>query len=164
MKKKLFLAVLLVLNIVYIHAEKNPKNFFNNFDSNINNYSYEVVEVEKSLSEGQVLFVFSNNENYIYRVETFSSLGKTMYTSYCDESGYWYIQKKAFFYNGAFAIDDATIEVSYFKFKDEIFKYNETTNSYDKGLDIETSPAVIDFRTAEDIVDINLRYLRGHKD
>ncbi len=161
MKKSLFVILLVFMLNIVISAEKKPEIFFNEFELSIKDYVMETFDITSQKSEGQVLFVFTNNENKFFRMELFSSVGKTVYTSFYDsDSNYWYIEKKAFFYDSPFDINNSEISISYFRYNDSIFKYNAEEKVYIEGLSIDTSPAVTDFRSVEDLIALNLDFIK----
>lgn len=153
MKKTIVTYILVFFIAISIYAENNPMTFFNAFDKSIDEYLFQSFDINSQLSEGQILIAYSNGVNTVYRIELFSSMGKTIYTSYYElNSNLWFIEKKALFYDIPFNVSNADLEISYFKYDDRIFKYDKKTNLYIQGLDIDSASAVVDFRTAEGLI------------
>ena len=147
-----------------VNAEKNPITFFTAFDETIDDYLFQTFDIKPQLSEGQLLFIYFHNDKTVYRTELFSSMGKTIYTSYYEScSASWYIEKKAFFYNSPFDINNADKEISYYKYNGNVYKFDEENSLYIQDLDIDTAPAVVDFRTAESIIKLNREYMKTNE-
>lgn len=109
-------------------------------------------EIEPFVGEGTTLEILQNlKKENLYRIYIYSSLGQTVYTCIKDdEINNWYLEKKSIFYQEPFNQEYSEESKAYFRFNGNCEKQVE------KKLikaEINTEPAVIDFKTAESLID-----------
>ena len=113
--------------------------------------SLYMYEIEPLVGEGTTFEIIQNlNKENAYRVYVYSSFGQTIYTCINDtESNYWYLEKKAIFYKEPFEPEDSEENVTYFCYNEVCEK--QVGRRLIKA-EINTEPAVIDFKTAESLI------------
>lgn len=111
-------------------------------------------DVITQLSEGMDFEILANEQNKrFYRMTLYSSFGKTIYTcvNYEDDNC-WYLEKRAIFYDEPFEAENAEEKVSYFMYDGACYKLNG--KFFEKGIEVNQEPAVVDFRTADSIIEM----------
>lgn len=124
---------------------------------NLFNQKYVIKEhhdVESKLSDGVLFETLQNSAGEeLYRLSLFSSLGQTIYScKYSDKEGVWYLEKKSIFYNEPYNTKDYEQEVSIFRYADTCYKL--IGDKFIKNTDINSAPAVVDFRSAKSIIEL----------
>lgn len=114
----------------------------------------EYHDVESKLSDGVLFETLQNSAGEeLYRLSLFSSLGKTVYTCiYSEKEEVWYLEKKSIFYNEPYNQKDYEQEVSIFRYADTCYKL--TGEKFVKDTDVNSAPAVVDFRSAKSIIEL----------
>jgi hypothetical protein len=113
---------------------------------------------------GMLIFDIYNeiSEDIFCQIITLSSMGQTQYFVYKkNDEGIWYFQRKAYFYDGPFEIENAEIQNTYFIYINDLpFSFNEENGKYDNQADINKFLAVTDFRSLSSLIEIIEEYIQ----
>jgi len=163
-KKLLGLCFLVVFISCTAIAQGNPSEMFVELYEAYKNTEFKTITLSQS-GEGAGMFVFDINKkiskNMFCRVVLSSSLGQTQYlVYYIDSENIWYFNKKVYFYEKPFELENAEIRNTYFKYIDNLpYVFNEATGQYDIQADTDKYQAIVDVSSLEYIIEITQTYI-----
>ncbi len=152
MKRILIFDVFFAFFISYAFTEELDSKIIELLDFDI--YVEEKKPLKTQLPDGAVyeLLDISLCDRAV-RLFLYSSLGRTEYTCLrIKDSKVWYLKKRAVFYNEPYNNNGAEEMLSYFKYKDQCYKL--VNNEFIENINISSSPAVVDFRNIQSIVEL----------
>lgn len=159
--KKLFCICFFTLSVsCAVNSQENPAEMFNELYEKYKQTKIETQTVESRLNDGMGIFIFDIDkkisEDIFCLVEMFSSMGQTQYLVYKEASkNYWYFNKKAFFYDAPYELENAEIQETYFKYINDLpYAFNVATGRYDIQTDTNKYQAVVDVRSLTRLIEI----------